>query len=348
MFTEQFLYKIKTLKKRGLLPSKFSGPVMISWDITNKCNFNCIFCFNNSGEFKKENLSRNEIRLITKNIIKLRPFWVCICGGEPLLRRELFEVVQLLSKDNIQVSMVSNGWFIDQNKSKLGGGGGGGGVQISLDGCKPETHDLLRGIKGSYFRAIKAIDYLVKEEINVDIAFCPTKLNYKEIGGVVDIAVNLGVKSVRTQPLMILGRGLLNKIFLSLNENEEKEFLLLIKNKQEEYMEDIQITYGNPLVHFYTFRHLPCLFLHITPSGNIKISPYIPIIFGNILKGDIKKLWKELINSWKKKAVLNYIDDIRSVWDFEKKGIVTGLNEDVNIEELENGETSYENYTKIG
>ncbi len=309
---------------------------MVAWDITHKCNFNCLFCFNNSGSFRKGTLSELEVNRITIALTEFHPFWVCICGGEPLLVKDILKVIKTLSSSDIQVSMVSNGWFIDSNMSKELRESGLRAIQISLDGCKPETHDFLRQKKGSFIRALRAIENCVKEGIHTDIAFCPTKLNCKELGEVVDIAVKLGAKGLRSQPLMVLGRGLINKNFLVLDKSEERELLDIIKNKKEELIGKFEITYGNPLVHFFTFPHLPCSFLHIASTGNIKISPYIPIYFGNILKDDIKKLWKEkLINAWQNKLVKKYIENIGNVYEFEKKKIITGLNEDIYIDELE-------------
>lgn len=336
MHKEIYLNKLRTLKEKGLLPSSLSGPVMVAWDITNKCNFNCLFCFNNSGIHRKESLSENEIHCIMKAIIESNPFWVCICGGEPLLAKNILKVIENLSNSNIQVSMVSNGWLISSGMGKELKRSGLKAIQISLDGCKSETHDFLRQKKGSFIKALRAIENCVKEGIHVDIAFCPTKLNYKELGAVVDIAVKLGVKGLRSQPLMILGRAFLNKNLLVLDKSEEKELLDTIRNKQEEYIGKFEITYGNPLVHFFTFPNLPCSFLHITSTGNIKISPYIPFCFGNILKHDIKMLWKErLTNAWQNKLVLKYIENIGNAYEFEKKRIITGLDEDICIEELE-------------
>lgn len=335
MYLKNYLSKVKMLKQRGLIPSSLSGPIMISWDITERCNFDCLFCFNNSSKSKLDSLERDEIFKIAEKICNMHPFWTCICGGEPLLKEEVFDIAKILSECGIQVSMVTNGWHINEKISKILKNSGFKAVQISLDGCKAETHDFLRQRKGAFIRALKAIENCVNEGIHVEIAFCPTKLNYKELGKVVDIAVKMGAKGLRSQPLMILGRALLNKNLLIFNYEEEEELIETIKKKQEEYIEKIEISYGNPLVHFFTFPHLPCSFLHITSDGNIKISPYIPITFGNILKDQIEELWnKRLSRIWQNKIILEYIKGIEKVTDFEKKNLVTGISRDQDVKEL--------------
>ena len=68
------------------------APHQISFDITNKCNLRCLHCFNNSGENDviNDELTDEEVMEFITSITPLQLYNICFCGGEPLLRKELF------------------------------------------------------------------------------------------------------------------------------------------------------------------------------------------------------------------------------------------------------------------
>lgn len=87
-------------------------------DITNKCNFRCLHCFNHSGEQKRETeMTDDEIINLFNDIIDYQPDAICICGGEPLLRVDLiYKLCELVASKNdiINLNMVSNGFLFNE------------------------------------------------------------------------------------------------------------------------------------------------------------------------------------------------------------------------------------------
>ncbi|MPW24344.1 radical SAM protein [Alkalibaculum sp. M08DMB] len=94
-----------------------SGPTSASIDITYNCTLQCLHCYNTSGEHKtnKKELSYDEWINVIKDITDLQPVYICFCGGEPLLKKELiFEATNLLKRiSGITVNMVTNGDLMD-------------------------------------------------------------------------------------------------------------------------------------------------------------------------------------------------------------------------------------------
>ncbi|HAP8311614.1 TPA: radical SAM protein [Enterococcus faecium] len=67
------------------------GPSQISIDVTYKCNFRCKHCYNASGGdncFMDNELTDDELLELTKDICNLKPYNICFCGGETLLRKK--------------------------------------------------------------------------------------------------------------------------------------------------------------------------------------------------------------------------------------------------------------------
>lgn len=255
-------------------------------DITNKCNFRCLHCFNHSGEHKREmEMSDDEIVNVFNDIIDYQPDSICICGGEPLLRVDLvYKLCELVARKNndIMLNMVSNGFLLNEEiaydlKTK-----GLNLIQFSLDGANSKTHNWIRNNEFAYDHVIKAIKYAKKAGLEVGIACCPTKININELEQVVELCNQLGVKTLRMQPLMLMGRGVALKDY-ELSDEEYHKLSRMIKKHSNKKM---KVEWGDPLQHIQnivvTHSHNSYVDLGISAYGDIMVSPYIPIKIGSI------------------------------------------------------------------
>ena len=84
------------------------NPHFIDWAITSKCNLSCRHC---RGISKGELTTDKAIGVISE-ITELQPEWVIIEGGEPLLRSDLFDLLNLIRRNNIDVYLITNGTLI--------------------------------------------------------------------------------------------------------------------------------------------------------------------------------------------------------------------------------------------
>ena len=79
-----------------------NGPFTISWDVTNRCNFNCKHCLKRSHDNNYHStyyeLTEDECMILCDQIIEMKPNSMCICGGEPLLRKDLFAILHKLCR----------------------------------------------------------------------------------------------------------------------------------------------------------------------------------------------------------------------------------------------------------
>lgn len=147
----------------------------MSIDITNNCNLRCLHWFNRSGnDLIRNELSDEEFIIIAKEISEnnLHTFW--FCAGEHLLRYDLLlKMCDILSSHIHNINMVSNGYLMTKEKVlELKN------IQISIDGCSSKSHDYMRGVKGSYEKAINAVKTINSDNISVGISFSPNFLQY--------------------------------------------------------------------------------------------------------------------------------------------------------------------------
>lgn len=260
---------------------------VISIDVTGKCNFSCKHCFNYSGsrDDKLIELKDEEIMTLSEDIIEQKPSVVCVCGGEPLLRKDLsLNLIRTLKNGGIEnVNMVSNGYLLNENYAKEIKNSGVDVVQISVDGSKPNSHDWIRNKEGSFEKAITAIKNLRKEGVKVGVACTPTKRNLDEVEELIDMLNEYGVMSFRMQPIMNLGRAKSIEEFFP-----SKIDYIKLSRQLNSYSNDkrykINIEWGDPMEHIYAWSHgYKVRSLSISAYGDLMISPYIPISFGNIL-----------------------------------------------------------------
>ncbi|MDD5560760.1 MAG: radical SAM protein [Candidatus Omnitrophica bacterium] len=108
-----------------------------------------------------------------------------LSGGEPLMSEGVLELVNFISGEGYRTNIVTNGFLIDELMAKEIVNSKLGTLTLSLDGIRSQTHDFIRGVKGSFRRIIKAIEYLDKyrkgSKLKIAILTTIMKTNLNEI-----------------------------------------------------------------------------------------------------------------------------------------------------------------------
>ena len=141
------------------LKTGLDAPICLTWELTYACNLECVHCLSSSGRRDPRELTTGEAKAVVDELHDLQVFYVNIGGGEPMIRRDFFELVEYSIGRGIGVKFSTNGAFIDAGKARRLTAMDYLDVQISLDGTDAVTNDALRG-DGSYATAIRAMDHL--------------------------------------------------------------------------------------------------------------------------------------------------------------------------------------------
>lgn len=285
--------------------SKYKGPIQIGFDVTNRCNFRCLHCFNESGEVDSSNeLNDKEVEKLFEEIIEIKPYSICFCGGEPLLRPELvLRMSRKLNEAGISQAMVTNGYLLSRELVKDFKKAGIDIIQISVDGNEL-AHNKLRGNNKSYEKAVAALELLNSNQVEAAVAFSPTSWNIDDFLDVYKICEEFKVKSFRVQKLMPIGRAANNNEIIP-TDMQYRKLKKMILQKQIEYMQgtcSLDVQWGDPLEHVISFLYYPVKFTpfySIKSNGDIAPSTYIPYIIGNIRKHSLCEYWEGgLENIW--------------------------------------------------
>ncbi len=155
--------KIVDVTERGysLLPNATSSPNSIFWELTKRCNGSCTDCFmdSNAKKWSKDEVSFVEIKNIAGQFSDLGGYSVRLTGGEPTLREDFFDIVDLFNENGIGVGLNTNGMF-DERKLEQIVSRGIKDIRISLDGPE-EVNDKIRWSE-NYQGAIRTIERLAE------------------------------------------------------------------------------------------------------------------------------------------------------------------------------------------
>ena len=155
----------------------------------------------------KEDLSTEEGFKLIDQIVEFSNPILVLSGGEPLYRRDIFDLATYGINKGLRLSLATNGTLIDSKMADKIRDTGFARVAISLDGGNAATHDKFRAIPGSFNKAVEGIKNLIERGVSAQINTTIAKHNYKELPEILDLALKLGVDALHTFLLVPVGCG---------------------------------------------------------------------------------------------------------------------------------------------
>lgn len=225
-------------KNHKLGVKKNMGPV-VAWNITGRCNYKCKHCYSSSINQSMDELSTNDAKKLIDSFKKLNVPVVLLSGGEPLMRSDLFEIIEYIKNSGIKVSLSTNGSLINSNVAKKLKALNISYAGISIDGIE-ETNDLFRGVEGAYKKSLDGIKSCQENGIKVGLRFTLNKQNYKQIDSILNLMKKMEIKRICFYHLIPSGRGK-NETKLMLSHKEAREVLDLLYERAKENLNDFEI-----------------------------------------------------------------------------------------------------------
>jgi len=224
-------------------------PVVV-WNITNRCNLNCSYCYNSLDYQDNKDLTLKEALAIVDNILSYGISVLIFSGGEPLLWNGLLPLARYVSRRGIPVALSTNGTLITLAVAEKLKKAGFSYVGISLDGPS-EVNNFLRGSPNAFTDAIRAIRSCKMSGIRVGLRVTLTTINFKNIEDIFSLAKKEGINRICFYHLMPVGRAKDNFNELSLNfEDTRKVVENILENTIKLLEEGRQIevlTVNNPV-----------------------------------------------------------------------------------------------------
>ncbi len=213
-------------------PQPTGAPITIVWNFTNRCNLNCLHCHQDSSPTSSHpELTTSQAFKVIDNMSDAGVVILTFSGGEPLLRRDLYDAIKRANDNGMLCTIASNGTLITPKVAKKLAKVGIKRVEIGLDGARAETHDFLRNKPGGFEATIEGIKNCATVGFD-ELATTMTlhSKNVNELEETMDLAEKLGATRFYLNRLIPAGRGV-EACYLDVTPREKIKALEALYNK---------------------------------------------------------------------------------------------------------------------
>lgn len=273
------------------LLAKTGGPSHAQVCLTNACPQNCRYCYNKnrSGEL----LKKDEIKQLIQELKEMGVVWLGFTGGEPLLNKDIVEIVESVG-DDCAIKLFTTGSNITERLAAELKKAGLLYASISLDHWDEEEHDRIRGYKGAYKTALRAIEIFKSNGIHTSVSAVISREMIKEnkVTELLEFLIGLGIHEAwlsETKPTV-------EAFWNEASVITEEERLSLV-SLQDKYNKEGRITV-NYLGHFEGREHFGCnagnKMVYIDAFGEVSPCVFTPMTFGNVRDKSVKTVFSEM------------------------------------------------------
>jgi MoaA/NifB/PqqE/SkfB family radical SAM enzyme len=281
-----------------------AGPAKVGWEVTYRCDSRCMSC-QRWRQRTGDELPTSEARLIVKRLADGGVRSLSFTGGEPLLREDLEELVAAAADRGMSTSLSTNALRLTGSRVRALAEAGLGTFFLSLDGARPETHDLVRGRPGSHEQVLAAATAIVglgAARPRVMFNLTVNRLNVNQLVEAAELATRMGVDGLTLQPLhsaeavSLEPTQELKPLPEHLGELQDQTRQLVRRHASllpgpPEYIAAIPDYFRNPRV-LYRYR---CVAAHLTavldPLGDVYPCPLEFRRMGSLCQDSLPRIW---------------------------------------------------------
>ena len=272
-------------------------PTVCTLQVTTRCQANCVHC--SAARHKRPGeteLDTEDWKRVIRESEQLGVVTVVFTGGEPLLRRDIYELIEWVDKDEAVALMFCNGLLLtEENVEKLAAAGLQC-IHVSIDSPDPNAHDEMRRVPGSFDKAVDGLKRCKDAGIMTGISTyaTPERLHDGQVVEMIEMAERIGTDEITIFDVVPTGRLLLEdrKHLLS---DEDKDELCRLEDKYNE---------GHGLPHVITQAHVNgptgigcyagwCQF-YVTAYGEMTPCDFTPLGFGTAREESMEALWNRM------------------------------------------------------
>jgi radical SAM protein with 4Fe4S-binding SPASM domain len=273
----------------------------VVFEITYKCNLKCAFCYNGwkdkSNRYKPEpEMNLEQYETVLDRLPTSKRY--VLSGGEPLLRKDLFDIVDLMRTRADHVSVLTSGVDIT-DKIARGFGKRYVRAQFPIHGIRGK-HDKITGRKGTFDRLIDGITKIREHGGQYSTSTVVTKANIKDLEDILEFSVAMGSKYLYLIRFLPGGQGS-DRNDLLLTQKEIKKSYDVLEKVCKYY--GLRGGIGVPnlpcIIKVKRYKHIDfnvCLagknWFAVDPSGNLRICNHSPTKYGNLLETPFEEIMK--------------------------------------------------------
>jgi MoaA/NifB/PqqE/SkfB family radical SAM enzyme len=289
---------------------EYGSPLFLAWQLTNRCEANCLACCEESGPDKgwKDELNRDEALHVTDQAIALGIPYVAFGGGEPLSVPFCWDIFEKLAAAGITIKLETNGRHIDDAAADRLCALNVQCIQISVDGSTASVHEQVR--PGSSFdAALSAVDRLVARGSAPQAVFSPTRLNIHDMVATYELAKQHGCSAFVTGPLMRLGRAAWAWDDLACDDAVWQDAAMALRARAVELGGGLMLS----IYPWGILRELekriesPQAMMLVVPNGRVKLLNALPFSPADVRRVSLAEAWDAYRQAWRTAEVRDFI-----------------------------------------
>ncbi len=304
----------------------FARPYVVSWNLTYRCNLACEHCYLDAGGTPlvgtenfadRSELGTEECFRVIDEIAAFAPECLTILtGGEPLLRRDILEIVRRAAERGLWVVIGTNGVRITENVARRLAEAGGRGLSLSLDALDPDHHDRFRRVRGAWQNTVEGAEILNRTGLPFIVQTTAGSHNLGELEAIADFAHDrLAAKVWNLYFLVPTGRGQFVSDMTPAQYDDVLASLYRIQRKYDRRMlvnakcaphyiktvlenalrPDSRQADGDARIRTYSGGAGGCPagthYMGIRPNGDVTPCPYLPVFAGSLRNASLTELW---------------------------------------------------------
>lgn len=282
--------------------------MIISWNVTKRCNLKCKHCYRDAGKAAYDELTTTEGKELLQEIAHAGFKIIIFSGGEALLRQDIYELIRTARQLKLRPVLGTNATLLDDKKAIKLKEAGLARAGISLDSFDASVHDKFRQKSGSWEKTMAAIASCQHNQLDFQIHTTVTQWNQHQIEKMIDFVSDLGARAFHIFFLVPTGRGE-NISDAAIDTLQYRRLLNVIIEKQKTASMEIKPVCAPQFVPLADMAHLDSRFQRgclagtgyccILPDGDVHPCPYLPVHIGNVRRVPFSKLWNSHpIFSW--------------------------------------------------
>jgi radical SAM protein with 4Fe4S-binding SPASM domain len=312
----------------------------VVWDFTHKCNRSCKHCYSNSGAVNEEELTTQQAFAAVDQIADAGVTALAFSGGEPLTRKDFFQVARYASDRGLYVSVASNGTLLTKENVQKLKEAKVNYIDVSIDGASAKTHDDFRGVPGTFDKAVAGLKNCVEADLCVCIATTVGKNNMAELPAIIDLAEEIHAERFTYFNFIPTGRGKAH-FDQDLSPQEREKVMQYLLNRMSTgckttilatapqlarvalqcqgasgtgevtlsmaHMQTVKVTKkAVPLGDFIGGCGAGRLYCSLSPQGDVHPCVFLPVNVGNLKTEKFQDIWLKapLFNAFRNRANL--------------------------------------------
>ena len=284
-----------------------AGPMLAFIEVTKACSFRCGFCdiWRATDETTNE-MTYDDLLQVIADLKELGTKYVGLFGGEPLQRKDLFDVIAAMKAAGFGVVLITNGYLLPEYHERIVRSGLDT-LMVSMDSAQPELHDRLRGRKGSHARILRGLDAIrrLSSHVRLGINTIVMKPNFRELADIVRLGTEHGVRHYRflalnfTYPYDMRGQ---QSSALALDQREidelpgELESLIAYCESQGVTLNSHRFLRGIPAFYYGRNEKVDCYAgyasINIHNNGRLSFCSSLPANIGNVRQTRLRDIWR--------------------------------------------------------